>query len=691
LPVRRKPAAEACRWRTLYWRRNAQPQNDDVVELELAAADLRGNPVFLEHVYDRRRHCSTAEVIVRRGPTLAISRDLGETWREIAIPNRLKFERCFTTDSGRHLLQQEGSGEIHVFDAGWRYLGSRAAGEHNWHGSWSIDQSASGTIMFCEYADLAPIVRVLRSTDDGESWKCVFTQRGHEHDPGAGPVRHFHTCQADPFVEGRWYLSSGDRGAQNGLWFSDDEGMTWERAETTLAPATEPHVPAWRVPNLLRHTAEVIRADSVVWPTDDNLASAARLVRLDKRYLSRLDVVATFGRNELRSLVALEDELLFVISESKLDSEAVEVYCVTDDGRILAAFAIENEKRARISFTSSLSSKAASDGVFFSFCDLPFDRNPHLLKWSVRVGTRDESEDVRQRLLTRIAELKGQYGPEHAEVYLFEDRYIHSFQCNMCSEDLADSFVRAPGGGYEGVVDPSRFEDEHRVEYHCPHCESRVRQRTARIVLARHVRNRRGRALLVSTTRPDRRWLARHYSPITHVALHGEFDDPAIITGTDIREMPHIESHAYDFMYATVVLDYIPELHAVAREAHRVLKRGGEFAFFIMPNRLRDDDMECIVEHRNALAHEAYATRDGASETGIPSCVFGIDYVAGVFREAGFLLDPIRVFDPLSETTQPWFVATKPALLPPWRRLSAPPRGVALHDRAFTDDLRAAE
>jgi hypothetical protein len=642
------------------------------VEVEVAAFDFPETAVFLEHVYGRKGARST-EVIVRTAWTLQCSGDLGETWREIELPQGMLPARCFTTDSGRHLVQVVESPDVHLFDADWTYLGSRTAGRHQWHGTWSIDQGARGTIMFCEYADLAPLVRVLRSNDDGESWECVFTQPSDETDPAAGVVRHFHTCQADPFLDGRWYLSSGDRESQNGVWYTDDDGLTWTRARPEVGAVEGPELPTWRTANVVRHTAEVILQDAVLWPTDDNLASVARLVRFDKESLSRVDLIASFGTNELRNIVRLDDEHFFVLSESKLDPDRAECYCVRVDGTILGAVSVPNESRARVGFARSLSSKTATGGVFFSFCDLQFDGSPSLLRWAVTLGERSGSETARQRLLGRVNERVQAYGDEDTEVQLLQDSYTRHFQCNVCSAELAEFFVHAPDV-YEGVHDPSRFSDEQRVEYPCPHCDSRIRQRTARIVLERFVRNRQGSALLFSTSRPDRRWLARRYRPLTHVSLQGDFGDPQIVSGTDITDMPHIGSDAYDLIYATVVLDYVTNLGAAAREAYRVLRPGGEFAFFIMPYRLVDDDVACVVQNWNALAHEAYAQHADGSETGIPSCVFGIKHIVGTFAQAGFVVETLQVFDPLSLTRQLWFVARKPTPLPPWRALCAPAR-----------------
>jgi hypothetical protein len=611
-------------------------------------------------VYDHVARRATAELVARAGTTLYVSDDLGETWRTVEGPPGHVFSMCFTTASGRRLLQDIDSPEVHVFDRSWRYLGARTAGAYPWHGTWSVDQSASGVVMFCEYVSNAPTLRVLRSVDEGESWECAFSQPGHDEDPAAGPIRHFHTCQADPFMPGRWYLSSGDRNQQNAVWYSDDDGLSWKRAKPVLTSIVGPPIPETRLANIVRHTAEVIVEDAVIWPTDDHLGSVARLVRLIKPDLNEAHVIASFARNELRNIVSLSGDTLFVLSESKLDPSIAEAYCIDINGRLLATFSLENPTATKATFARSRSSKAAVDGTFFSFSDLDFEGKPRLLRWTVTVGPGDDGERVRQALLSRRDQARARHGDPAAEIALLDDAYMRHFQCNVCSDELAHKFIDATPGELPTLYDPSRFTDSRQVEYPCPHCASRIRQRTARVLVTRHLQNQKGRLLLVSTARHEQRWLGARYGPVTHISLEGDFGDPKIVLGADLRCMPQIPSVNYDLMYASCVLDYIPELDEVAREAFRVLAPGGEFAFFIMPYRLVDGSSECVVKHRNALEHEAYAKRPGGGETGIPSCEFGVDYVTQAFAAAGFAVEAIPVFDPLSRTKHRWFLATKP-------------------------------
>ena len=96
-----------------------------------------------------------------------------------------------------------------------------------------------------------------------------------------GEIRHFHTCQADPYVEGRWYVSSGDATHECGLWISDDDGRSWRRLFPVVDDARD--ITVNDLQRLMRFTAFAITPDRLIWPTDDNVnGGTAALVQLRK-------------------------------------------------------------------------------------------------------------------------------------------------------------------------------------------------------------------------------------------------------------------------------------------------------------------------------------------------------------------------------------------------------------------------
>lgn len=653
-------AATAQRWRPLYWARSVG-EDGAVVIVEISTPDVPPSLWFLEHVFDRTLRRPTREVVARVDSMLYFSDDLGESWNSTPGPEGVRLSLCFTTMSGTRLLQEVDAPRIHVYDRQGSYLGARDAGLHPWHGSWSIDQASSGVIMFGEYAAASNVLHVHRSCDDGATWEPVFSQAGHPDEPAAGRIRHFHTCTADPYEPGRWYVSSGDRGEQNRLWRSDDDGLTWHAMHPELRPVEGLPIPVGRLRNVVRHTAEVVLDDGILWPTDDNLGSAARLVRLRKPELDTVEVLATFGRNELRNFISLEGGKFVVLSESKLDPTRAEVYVVTAAGRIEAAFSVANPTGSSAGFARSRSSQVAVDGTFFSFCDLEFDGRPRLLRWRIECLEGGEAAAERDGLRRRVEGERETRGIEDVGVGVLETAYRSTYCCNVCSPEIARAFAADDQNLLSSLHDPRLFTDDRQVEYPCPNCSSRIRQRTCRILVERVLANTAGRLLLVSTARPERLWFRENYDPITHITLAGDFGDPSILGGVDLRDMPQVPSESFDLMTASCVLDYIPELDEVAREAFRVLAPGGEFAFFIMPYRLVEGGTDRVVRHRNALTHETYAQTADGKDTGVPDCQFGTEFVRRSFADVGFEIEPIPVFDPLSRTSQAWYVATKPS------------------------------
>jgi glycosyltransferase involved in cell wall biosynthesis len=657
-------ASAAHRQRVVFWDRQSRAGREDVFELEISAIEFPERTYFLEHVYDVVKRQATSQVIAASRDHIHVSDDVGHTWRAILLPTRGQYFACFTTHSGHHLLQkQDDGGGVHLFDPQWEYLGRRDPGQHPWHGSWSIDQSSAGTIMFAEYWHEGGVMRVMKSEDDGKSWCTAFEVQAEVSFVSRQAIRHFHTCQADPFEVDVWWLSSGDEAEQNKLWCSRDNGLTWLEAPHEHRSSGLHSVPERRRHHVKRHTAEIFTEQWIYWGTDDNLARRARLARSPRSLTpGPIEVLTTFSRNAIRNFLPLDANIFVAISEAKHDVSQAQLFCVDLEGTLLARFNLPNPSMQGSGFCRSRSSRAAIEGTFFSFCDgQVLEPGLSFLKWQMRRSTHSDAERDRLALLERANGVAKAYGRTDPETLQLQQRYASHFQCNVCNEGLEAVFCETEHGAYAGTLEPSRFWEASSVEYPCPHCSSRARTRTGRVLQAKHLRNLSGRVLMVSESLAEVRHLKKRYAQVTHVALQGDFGDPNILTGVDITQMPQLGDERFNVFWACVVLDYIPELEAAAREGYRVLAPGGEMVFFIMPYRLVDDGTGCVVKHMNALAHEKYAQQGGA-ETGIPDCRFGVAYVLEVFRDAGFAIRRQFVFDQLSRTSQSWFIAQKPGV-----------------------------
>lgn len=108
-------------------------------------------------------------------------------------------------------------------------VGTLALGNKMWlMSSSSIDSawaSPNAVVMFGEYGgDTETELKIWKTDDRGAHWTAVFTQPGIA--AGGDCIRHFHTCQVDPFT-GHWWVTSGDEDAQCKIWKSEDVGATW--------------------------------------------------------------------------------------------------------------------------------------------------------------------------------------------------------------------------------------------------------------------------------------------------------------------------------------------------------------------------------------------------------------------------------------------------------------------------------
>ena len=93
----------------------------------------------------------------------------------------------------------------------------------NLRASDSIAQNTeTGTIVIGENPSAAPTgsnIRLLRSTNDGQTWTTVLTRTREQ-------IRHFHSVQIDPYTR-EWIATTGDLDDEVEWWKSSDDGITW--------------------------------------------------------------------------------------------------------------------------------------------------------------------------------------------------------------------------------------------------------------------------------------------------------------------------------------------------------------------------------------------------------------------------------------------------------------------------------
>ena len=150
--------------------------------------------------------------------------------------------------------------------------------------------------------------------------------------------------------------------------------------------------------------------------------------------------------------------------------------------------------------------------------------------------------------------------------------------CNLCNETLREAsstnrlvhIPEAPSSCY-------MLRDNVLVDVSCPKCQSRGRIRVLANILATAAPflSKTKPALLVSSSKPERRVISRYLPIGKHISFQGDHSDPNCIVGVDITKMPEIDSETFGSAFACVVLDYVPEVGDAFDEISRVLINGG--------------------------------------------------------------------------------------------------------------------
>jgi hypothetical protein len=403
-----------------------------LVELSVPSLpSLAGRVEFAEHEWSNAEGGSTRQVIALARGVIAVSEDLGETWEAFRPDGTddVRLWNAFTTSDGTHLIQGAAppSGEpiarsggavpLFAFDRSWKLRHRLQPGTSPWHGARSIDE-ANGVIMYGEYPEnalkyqregrnelddcarlereglLLPS-RVLRSRDQGAHWETVLELSWRD-------VRHFHTVAADPYRAGRWWASTGDRVAECQVWETLDGGDSWaevgsDELDVTLHPAGKKGERA-----VFRYTDLVVRRDDVLWGADDWLGNVtmfydqdvtvgrrvgSRIFRSPRETPWRPEAVGFVG-HPVRSIVDVGGAYV-ITTEAKQAAVGlcpqVLLMSAEDPTLIRPLFNIDNFAAQGTGLTYSKASRAARDGVFFSYRQAhdAFDGGPRILRWRV--------------------------------------------------------------------------------------------------------------------------------------------------------------------------------------------------------------------------------------------------------------------------------------------------------------------
>ena len=379
------------------------------VRLSIPEMPAGSRYTFAEHA------CSAAgvptdRVIATGTGRIAISDDLGATWRDIRIRRfaRYPFIRAKNLANG-HVLLQAIDPDARALSAPSNVLvvanldgdvlhHTRMEGAY-WHGSRAVDE-AHGTIMYAENTpnrtgshrhDLTMPSRVWRSRDGGRTWSTVFE---------TASIRHFHFLQARAGRTGEWWLTSGDEEMEARIWRSTDDGESW--TDLTERFGLRVKLGQYRFSRrIFRLTDLVWNGDEIVWGADDPLLKiialgdaplqepGARMFRWNPDSGRAPEVVGRCGP-PVRNIVELPDHYVLItqgFAQFEDGCPRVLLARKNGEGGTVPLFKLEQYYRAMPSFTHSRASRTAKDGVFFT-ARSPEDVFAHpqnVLRWEIRL------------------------------------------------------------------------------------------------------------------------------------------------------------------------------------------------------------------------------------------------------------------------------------------------------------------
>ncbi len=606
--------------------------NNNMYTLKVYPIYISGKKArFLDHRVGKRN-----VLLALSNGCLYWSGDMAESWSVIPNTHARDYRQGFVTEAGNVLVWDRKRKQLDLIDLDGRVLAEHRA-PHPWHGSWGIGQNG-GTILYAEYdsGNEEESYSVYRSADAGRTWTAVLSKSTiHE-------IRHFHTVQADRYHPGHWYLSSGDMPLCSKVWLSKDDGHNWTEV-------TDPNPEGVSHQSVHRFTSLAFTKDYIYWGTDDLMGGDRALaVRARRGEPLQVEALGHLGCEKSRVIVSVDCGLL-IISQAKTSLETSIHLLARDDIVFVGNIRSKTDKPSSV--TWSCCSRRAVGGRFFSLAlGSVFGHNTELYLWEMEPAHSTEDGQAAGKSL----ELR-QRDPDWSEI---------NAKCNLCDDHIHNLIIEDRANEILSNYARAEWDANRRSRWEspCPHCGSRIRTRTLRIVFDKYIKDEGlgPDAFGVSVTEEEYRIISKRFRCITNVSLHAAEHYVDCQGGIDIRDMPSIPSRRFCLALACDVLDYIPEVTMVFDEMRRILVDGGILLFFIMPYRLRDDDAPCAVKHRNALSSKpGKYPRINDGTTGIPDCSFGIKWIVNELRARCFEIEIVYEKDIFSDTEYPWFICRK--------------------------------
>lgn len=148
--------------------------------------------------------------------------------------------------------------------------------------------------------------------------------------------------------------------------------------------------------------------------------------------------------------------------------------------------------------------------------------------------------------------------------------------------------------------------------------------------------------------------LAKQYSEVTSVALHGT-KRRRHTNGIDVRDLSPFSDCSFDLVTAVGVFGYIKEGEQGFRSIARVLRSGGLFVLHLLPNELSNTETAPTVRFSRLSAADWFGYLPEG--THISLYLYGIKWVNRVLNEAG--LEPRIVTCDEPDGLHRWWFARK--------------------------------
>ena len=227
---------------------------------------------------------------------------------------------------------------------------------------------------------------------------------------------------------------------------------------------------------------------------------------------------------------------------------------------------------------------------------------------------------------------------------------IEKLFCNICNDDYHNRILKNQA---ESIRVDKIFDN-------CPECGSRPRIKTFRIIYDSLVlpiiekKKAPRNALIISGVRYTINRVTNDFNMVVSGALYGKYGDNTI--KTDLRDLKEFNNEDFDYVGATLVLDYIEEHEDVFKAVYRVLKKKGLFLFHIAEARLLEDDTPTFIKNykKKIIFKEQYP-----SDYKMPSIKVGKRYIIDRLMAHNFLVTKRTLIDIFSGVQCTWFLAEK--------------------------------